>query len=185
MNPMNKSIIAALAITLTIFLNACSSTGTQTTSSSPQDFAKKLQEDLIKAKPGSVIEIPAGKFSFDKTLSLNVANVTIRGKGMKETILSFTGQKAGSAGLMVKADDFVIEDLAIDRQSLNRANHHSPGHFPAAKIDSAHRWTTNITAQYGFRAIRRKGLSCEAFTRPHRHTPRVNLPRPCMNCASW
>ena len=112
---MNKSIIAALTIGLAILLNACSGTNMQTAStSSPQDFAKKLQEDLIKAKPGSVIEIPAGKFSFDKTLSLNVANVTIRGKGMKETILSFTGQKAGSAGLMVKADDFVIEDLAIE-----------------------------------------------------------------------
>jgi len=112
---MNKSIITALAIGVAIFISACSSTDTQTASTaSPQDFAKKLQEDLIKAKPGSVIEIPAGKFSFDKTLSLNVANVTIRGKGMKETILSFTGQKAGSAGLMVKADDFVIEDLAIE-----------------------------------------------------------------------
>jgi parallel beta-helix repeat protein len=112
---LKKNIITASALALTIFISACSSTGTQTASTaSPQDFAKKLQEDLIKAKPGSVIEIPAGKFSFDKTLSLNVPKVTIRGKGMKETILSFTGQKAGSAGLMVKADDFVIEDLAIE-----------------------------------------------------------------------
>ncbi len=107
---MKKSIIIVLAI----FIAACSSTGTQTASTSPADFAKKLQEDLIKAKPGSVIEIPEGKFTFDKTLSLNVAKVTIRGKGMDKTILSFTGQKAGSAGMMVKADDFVIEDLAIE-----------------------------------------------------------------------
>ncbi|MBL8202852.1 MAG: right-handed parallel beta-helix repeat-containing protein [Blastocatellia bacterium] len=115
MTILKKSITTALAIAIAILLNACSSTGTQTAStSSPQDFAKRLQEDLIKAKPGSVIEIPAGKFQFDKTLSLNVSKVTIRGKGMKETILSFTGQKAGSAGLMVKADDFVIEDLAIE-----------------------------------------------------------------------
>ncbi|HEX4946390.1 MAG TPA: parallel beta-helix domain-containing protein [Blastocatellia bacterium] len=112
---MNKSIIAALAISFGLFLNACSSnTSTQTASSSPQDFAKKLQEDLIKAKPGSVIELPAGKFTFDKTLSLNVPKVTIRGQGMDKTILSFTGQKAGSAGMMVKADDFVVEDLAIE-----------------------------------------------------------------------
>ncbi len=110
---MNKSIIAILA--LTIFISACSSTSTQTASTtSPQDFAKKLQEDLIKAKPGSVIEIPEGKFKFEKTLSLNVSKVTIRGKGMGKTILSFTGQSKGSAGMMVKADDFVIEDLAIE-----------------------------------------------------------------------
>ena len=110
---MNKSIIAILA--LAIFITACSSTGTQTASTtSPQDFAKKLQEDLIKAKPGSVIEIPEGKFTFEKTLSLNVPKVTIRGKGMDKTILSFTGQSKGSAGMMVKADDFVVEDLAIE-----------------------------------------------------------------------
>ncbi len=110
---MNKSIIAILA--LAIFLSACSSTGTQTASTtSPQNFAKKLQEDLIKAKPGSVIEIPEGKFTFEKTLSLNIPKVTIRGKGMDKTILSFTGQSKGSAGMMVKADDFVIEDLAIE-----------------------------------------------------------------------
>jgi parallel beta-helix repeat protein len=109
---MNKSIIALLAIT--IFISGCSSTGTQTASTSPADFAKKLQEDLIKAKPGSVIEIPEGKFKFEKTLSLNVSKVTIRGKGMDKTILSFSGQSKGSAGMMVKADDFVIEDLAIE-----------------------------------------------------------------------
>jgi parallel beta-helix repeat protein len=115
MNILKKSIIAALIIGLVTFFNACASdTGTITASSATSDFAKKLQEDLIKAKPGSVVEIPEGKFQFDKTLSLNVSNVTIRGKGMDKTILSFTGQKAGSAGLMVKADDFVIEDLAIE-----------------------------------------------------------------------
>ncbi len=112
---MKKILVASIAIGITIFVNACASnSGTQTASSSSADFAKNLQEDLIKAKPGSVIEIPEGKFTFDKTLSLNVAKVTIRGKGMGKTILSFAGQKAGSAGMMVKADDFVVEDLAIE-----------------------------------------------------------------------
>ena len=114
MTIQKKSIFTALAIGITIFISACNPTGTQTASTSPADFAKTFQETLIKAKPGSVIEIPEGKFTFDKTLSMNVAKVTIRGKGMDKTILSFTGQKAGSAGMMVKADDFVIEDLAIE-----------------------------------------------------------------------
>ena len=115
MTMQKQSIIAVLALGIAIWLNACATApGTETAASAPADFAKKLQEDLIKAKPGSIIEIPAGKFKLDKTLSLNVAKVTIRGKGMDKTILSFTGQKAGSAGMMVKADDFVIEDLAIE-----------------------------------------------------------------------
>lgn len=110
---MKKLFVAILTLGLTVFLSACAS-DPQIASTAPADFAKQLQEDLIKAKPGSVIEIPAGKFKFDKTLSLNVPKVTIRGKGMDKTILSFSRQSKGSAGMMVKADDFVIEDLAIE-----------------------------------------------------------------------
>mgnify|MGYP000873093048 CR=1 FL=1 len=112
---MKNILVIAIALGFALTLNSCATnSGPQSAATSPTDFAKKLQEDLIKAKPGSVIEIPAGKFTFDKTLSLNVAKVTIRGKGMDKTILSFAGQKAGSAGMMVKADDFLIEDLAIE-----------------------------------------------------------------------
>lgn len=81
---------------------------------SPADFQKRLQEELIAAKPGSVIELPEGKFNLDKTLSLTANGVTIRGKGMTKTVLAFKGQTAGSAGVLVKANDFVIEDVAIE-----------------------------------------------------------------------
>ena len=115
MKQVKMFVLVSLAIGSVIFASACSSaTGNEAASASPADFAKKLQEDLIKAKPGSVIELPAGKFKLEKTLSLNVDKVTVRGKGMDKTILSFTGQIAGSAGMLVKANDFVIEDLAIE-----------------------------------------------------------------------
>jgi hypothetical protein len=51
-------------------------------SQAPVDMQKHLQEQLITAKPGAVIEIPEGKFHFDRTLSLTVDKVTLRGKGM-------------------------------------------------------------------------------------------------------
>lgn len=73
-----------------------------------------LQEALLDARPGDVIEIPAGTFSFDRSLSLDVDGVTIRGAGMDETILSFADQVAGAEGLLVSASDFTIEDLAIE-----------------------------------------------------------------------
>jgi parallel beta-helix repeat protein len=81
---------------------------------SPQDFQKHLQEQLIQAKAGDVIEIPEGKFQLDRTLSLTADKVIIRGKGMNKSILSFAGQKEGGQGLLVKANDFVIEDVAIE-----------------------------------------------------------------------
>ncbi len=73
-----------------------------------------LQEALLDAQPGDVIEIPAGTFSFERSLSLDVDGVTIRGAGMDETILSFADQVAGAEGLLVSASDFTIEDLAIE-----------------------------------------------------------------------
>lgn len=81
---------------------------------SPADVQKHLQEQLINAKPGAVIEIPEGKFQFDRTLSLTVDKVTLRGKGMDKTVLSFAGQKEGAQGLLVKANDFTIEDIGIE-----------------------------------------------------------------------
>ena len=73
-----------------------------------------LQEALLDAQPGDVIEIPAGTYSFDRSLSLDVDGVTIRGAGMDETILSFADQVAGAEGLLVSASDFTIENLAIE-----------------------------------------------------------------------
>ena len=80
----------------------------------PPDFQKKFQEDLIAAKPGSVIDLPEGKFHLDRTISLTVDGVTIRGKGMDKTILSFAGQQTGAQGLLIKANNFTIEDLAVE-----------------------------------------------------------------------
>ena len=81
---------------------------------STANFQKQLQERLITAKAGDVIEIPEGKFQLDRTLSLTTDKVTLRGKGMDKSILSFAGQKEGGSGLLVKANDFKIEDLAIE-----------------------------------------------------------------------
>jgi len=78
------------------------------------DFPKRLQEALITAKPGTVIQLPEGKFDLDRELSLTVDSVTIRGKGMEKTVLSFKGQKSGSAGLLATGNNFAIEDMTIE-----------------------------------------------------------------------
>jgi parallel beta-helix repeat protein len=103
MRKSQRLLVAALPLCFAI---ACTKT--------PADIEKTLQEQLISAKPGSVIELPEGKFHFDRTLSLTVDNVTLRGKGMDKTILSFAGQKEGAQGVLVKANGFTIEDIGIE-----------------------------------------------------------------------
>jgi len=78
------------------------------------DFQTTLIERLIDAQAGDVIDIPAGVYSFDRSLSLTVDGVTIRGAGMDETILSFANQTSGAEGLLVTASNFTIEDIAIE-----------------------------------------------------------------------
>jgi parallel beta-helix repeat protein len=78
------------------------------------DFPKKLQEALITAKPGAVIQLPEGRFDLDRELSLTTDSVTIRGKGMDKTVLSFKNQKSGSAGLLATGNAFTMEDMTIE-----------------------------------------------------------------------
>ncbi len=77
-------------------------------------FEELLQTQLIQAQPGDVIEIPAGTHEITRSLSLNVPGITLQGAGMNESILSFKNQVQGAEGLLVTADDFIIQDLAIE-----------------------------------------------------------------------
>ncbi|NNE39922.1 MAG: hypothetical protein HKN14_03265 [Marinicaulis sp.] len=95
-------------------LIACSQETQDSVSTTDASYQETLLTQLIDAEPGDVIEIPEGAFSFDRSLSLNVDGVTIRGAGMDKSILSFKGQIAGAEGLLVTASDFTIEDLAIE-----------------------------------------------------------------------
>lgn len=72
------------------------------------------QTALINAKAGDVIFFESGTYEFDRGLSLDVDGVTIRGRDMDNTILSFKGQIDGAEGLLVTADDFTIEDIAVE-----------------------------------------------------------------------
>ena len=77
-------------------------------------FAETFQEQLINAKPGDILDIPAGIHEFSRSLSLSVHGVTLRGEGINSSILSFKTQSQGAEGLLVSANDFTIEDLAIE-----------------------------------------------------------------------
>lgn len=107
-----RLMTTACAAALILALAACGRK--ETAAPTEASYQETLLTRLIDAKPGDVIEIPEGKFSFDRSLSLAVNGVTIRGKGMDKTTLSFKDQVAGAEGLLVTASDFTIEDLAIE-----------------------------------------------------------------------
>jgi len=112
-------ILAALAVAALAALGGCSKPAVDPNTrvgDLPVDaeFGKKLQAQLLDAKPGTVVEIPAGHWHLDRGLSLRVDGVTIHGAGMEQTILSFRNQVAGPEGLLVQASDFKVEGLTLE-----------------------------------------------------------------------
>ena len=113
---MQRSISVAVAGALALLAVGCQPDAPPAAEVPAGDaaFATTLQERLLDAKPGDVIEIPAGRHAFDRSLTLRASGVTIRGAGMDKSVLSFKGQKAGAEGLLVNGDDFTIENLTIE-----------------------------------------------------------------------
>ncbi len=74
----------------------------------------RLQEALILAAPGDVVELGAGRFQLTDGLSLDVRGVTLRGAGMDATVLDFTGQQGSGEGLLVTSSDVTLRDFAVE-----------------------------------------------------------------------
>ena len=80
-----------------------------------QDIQKKLQTQMIMVEDGETIHLDEGTFIIGTTLSMEGKNnVTIRGKGIGKTILSFKGQSTGAEGLRISnGQNIVLEDFTI------------------------------------------------------------------------
>jgi parallel beta-helix repeat protein len=78
------------------------------------DAQARLQEALIAAQPGDTVAIGPGRFQLTDGLSLDAANVTVRGAGMDATVLDFSGQQGAGEGLLVTGDDVTLRDFAVE-----------------------------------------------------------------------
>lgn len=76
--------------------------------------ATRLQEALILAQPGDVIELGEGRIALTDGLSLDVDGVTVRGAGMDKSVLDFTGQQGAGEGLLVTSDNVTLMGFGIE-----------------------------------------------------------------------
>ena len=79
------------------------------------------QEEIIltkflTAKDSTIIELDEGHFKLSQSLSLNGLNhVTIRGKGIDKTVLSFKGQTKGAEGILISnCKNITLENLTVE-----------------------------------------------------------------------
>jgi parallel beta-helix repeat protein len=78
------------------------------------DAQERIQTALLDAKPGDTVQLAAGRYDLTDGLSLDVANVTVKGAGSDKTILSFKGQKGAGEGLLVTSDRVTLRDFAVE-----------------------------------------------------------------------
>lgn len=80
----------------------------------PAQGGAALQEALILAAPGDLIELGEGRFTLTDGLSLDVDGVTVLGAGMDRTILDFTGQQGAGEGLLVTSHNVTLRGFAVE-----------------------------------------------------------------------
>tara|TARA_B110000438_G_C15776998_1_gene634509 strand:+ start:145 stop:1380 length:1236 start_codon:yes stop_codon:yes gene_type:complete len=81
-----------------------------------EDIYKQIQSELILAKTGDIISLPEGKFYLSRSLwGENLDNVTIEGKGIDKTILSFEKQIEGAEGIkIVNSQNIILSNFTIE-----------------------------------------------------------------------
>lgn len=106
---MKQLLIGIIALTM-----ASTAQARTITVAAGADAQTRLQEALIIAQPGDIVELGAGRFALTDGLSLDVDGVTVRGAGMQSSILDFSGQMGSGEGLLVSGDDVVLRDFAVE-----------------------------------------------------------------------
>lgn len=110
MNRLAPSLLMATAA----LLASAAPLAAETHRVEPAQGQTALQEALILAAPGDVIELGEGRFTLTDGLSLDVEGVTVRGAGMDKTVLDFTGQQGAGEGLLVTSDNVTLRGFAIE-----------------------------------------------------------------------
>lgn len=118
-----------------------------------KSIEKSLMSQFILAEDSSVIEIDEGHFIFKNSLILDgKKHITIRGKGMDKTVLSFILQEDGAEGIRIAncesitLEDFTIEDAAGDNVKVTDTKG-----ITFRRIKSA--WTGPVSEENGAYAL--------------------------------
>jgi parallel beta-helix repeat protein len=87
-------------------------TGTCVSFVSGRDDETAVQNALAKATPATTFAFGKGTFKIGNTLTIATENATVRGQGIGETILDFTGQ-VGSEGISATKNGLLFEGFTV------------------------------------------------------------------------
>ncbi len=105
-----------ICIVIIGFFCSCSEVEIEEIGSEWKSIERDLQTQLITSRDSTIIDLPEGSFMFTKSLTMDgKRNLTIKGKGIDKTILSFEMQEEGAEGLKISnAVNITLEDFTIE-----------------------------------------------------------------------
>ena len=160
-----KKVILIIGVVL-LFLIVYKTASTDLPDYSPErsyvNLEAEILEAFILAQDSTTIELPEGHFLFSQSLSMDgKKHITIKGKGIDKTILSFKGQTKGAEGILVtNCSYFTIEDLTIEDAAGDNLKISESEHVTIRNIRSA--WTGKVSTQNGAYGI----YPCLLYTSP-------------------
>ena len=118
-----------------------------------KSIEKSLMTKLLLAEDGSVIDLDEGHFIFKNSLILDgKKHVTLRGKGIDKTVLSFKLQEGGAEGIKVaNCENIVLEDFTIEDAAGDNIKVSDTKGITFRRVKSA--WTGEISENNGAYAI--------------------------------
>ncbi len=142
-----KKLLAFL--TALIFLSSCNNMPSFNPVRSYKSIEKSLTTKLMLAKDSTVIDIDEGHFIFKNSLILEgKKHITLRGKGMDRTVISFKIQESGAEGLRVaNCTNITLEDFTIEDASGDNIKVTDTDGITFRNIKSA--WTGKVTKENG------------------------------------
>jgi len=157
-NPMinllkKLTILACPIMMVTILLVSCDSTPRYEPTRDYKSIEKALMTEFLLAKDSSVIELDEGHFIFKNSLILNSKkHITIRGKGMDKTVLSFILQEEGAEGIRIaNCENIVLEDFTVEDAVGDNIKVTDTKGITFRRIKSA--WTGEISEENGAYAL--------------------------------
>ena len=119
LNDSNSLVRYIYSIVILGVIIGCNVAPTHDPERNYSSIEKSLLAEMLLAKDSTVIQLEEGHFIFKNSLILDSKkSITLRGRGIDKTVLSFKIQENGSQGLKITncqniiLEDFTIEDAA-------------------------------------------------------------------------
>jgi parallel beta-helix repeat protein len=129
---------------------------------SAADFEPSLKAALEVAQAGQTIQLPEGRFQLRDQILIVRPGLTLKGAGLKKTVLSFTEQEIGPEGIQITASQTTLEDFAVEDTAGDAIKATAVDHITFRRVRVA--WTKGLkpsNGPYGFYPVLSRNVLIE------------------------